>query len=142
MKTWPLLKKNKILNALYSQKSAQYHFSRLFDKYYNNEISSWDGKWVYSVCKQSAFSIAPKNTLVKNIGTDSSDATHGNTKSIYKDIDTHAMDFPLVHPDFVGTIPEIAAREEKYRRIDQDRLPYPLNKWASYARRFLTGDFF
>lgn len=142
MKTWPLLKKNKVLNALYPQKSAQYHFTRLFDKYYKKEISSWDGNWVYSVCKQSGFSIAPKNTLVENIGTDSVDATHGNAKSIYKNIDTHTMDFPLVHPDFIGVIPKIAAREEKYRRIDQDMLPYPLNKWASYIRRFISGEFF
>ena len=142
MKTWPSLKKNKILNTLYSQKSAQYHFSRLFDKYYRNEIASWDGKWVYSVCKQSAFSIAPKNTLVKNIGTDSPDATHGNMKSIYKDIDTHPMNFPLVYPEFVGTIPVITDKEEKYRRMDEDKLPYPFNKWASYVKRFFKGEFF
>lgn len=142
MKTWPQYKKNKLINALYPQKSARYHFSRLFDKYYKNEISSWDGNWAYSICKQSAFSIAPKNTLVKNIGTDSAEATHGNVKSIYRNMDTHTMEFPLVHPEFIGVIPEIAAREEKYRRIDQDILPYPLNKWASYIRRFLSGEFF
>ena len=131
-----------MLRSVLLQKSEYYYWTRLFDKRYKKEIITWDSMWTYSILKESAFSIAPAVNLVSNIGTDSKEATHGNSKSLFADAPRMPMTFPLVHPQFVLGNPLYTKYENKARAKEEKRLPYPLNKWASYAKRFLKGEFF
>lgn len=142
MKMWQKIKKQKMLKTVLPQKSEYYYWTRLFDKRYKNEIITWDSMWAYSILKESAFSIAPAVNLVSNIGTDSKEATHGNNKSLFAAAPCTPMAFPLVHPHFVMENPLYTKYENKARAKDEKRLPYPLNKWASYAKRFLMGRVF
>lgn len=137
MKNWPEIRKSGIMKQLWVKKSEAYHWTRLFDKIYNNEFNSWAARWCYSVAKESGISIAPSVNLVTNIGTDSEDATHGDKNSPYANAKRNTMQFPLNHPEYVMINPELMELERKSRVIEQEKLPYPLNKWASLCKRTL-----
>lgn len=136
MKDWPDLKKTGFMKYIFPQASENYHFTRLFDLAYN-VIPTWDSRWCYAVAKEAGFSIVPNVNLVSNIGTASADATHANLKSNFADSKYEKLELPLKHPPAVFVDHKISKLEIAARKKEARQLPYPLNKWASIAKRIL-----
>lgn len=138
MKDWPKIKKQKFINQFCQKKSHQYYWKQLFDLSKNDKIASWDGQWVYSVWKESGLCIVPKYNLVTNIGF-GEDATHTSNTSIFANMKTKDLSFPLVHPKVVMANTNLDNLEMKMRFKEAKRLPYPFDMWASKLKWFIKG---
>jgi len=77
------------------------HWESTFRRTNENEIDTWDYRFLYACWKNKLLSVLPQVNLVENIGF-TSDATHttGSRPSYAGDGD--AIQFPLVHPDKIS----------------------------------------
>ena len=66
----------------------------------DNKIDTWDYKWGFARNLNSALSIVPKKSLIKNIGF-GENATHTKGLDTEK-VELHELDFPLVHNQLVN----------------------------------------
>ncbi len=140
MKSWPDVKKDRLFDQYFTQKSERYYWTSLFDFVHEGRIDTWDYQWVYSIWLNSGMAAAPKTNLISNIGFDT-DATHTkNSGSIYANSHADDIDFPLVHPPYVLINAPHDETERKMRIRESQRLPYPLTKWASAAKRIFRGN--
>lgn len=136
MKDWQNIKKQKAFDAFSATKQHRFYWQQLFELSYNGHIKSWDGQWTYSVWKESGLAIVPAVNLVQNIGF-SKNATHTKDSSIFANMQTFAINFPLVHPKCVIANAKNDKLEMHYRLKEAKRLPYPLDMWASKLKWFL-----
>jgi len=69
-----------------------------FDSVYAKSLDTWDYQWVFTIWKNGGGSICPATNLIKNIGF-GQNATHTlDTSSVFADMETSPLSFPLVHP--------------------------------------------
>ncbi len=99
MKTWPELKRNKLLYQIVPDNKSAKYWEILFDEVYNGKIStSWDYQWYYSSWKNKNLAIIPSVNLISNIGF-GQEATHTkNPNHIRANIPLEDIQFPLIHP--------------------------------------------
>jgi hypothetical protein len=71
-----------------------------FDLVHSNNFDTWDFQWVFSIWVQSGLSIVPGKNLISNIGFNQ-DATHTRGDSIYSNMKTEPLTFPLKHPPYI-----------------------------------------
>lgn len=136
MKDWPEINRKKSLAHLFKHHRYNFYWCHYFGVLYENRVNSWAGPWVYSVWKESGLSIAPKTNLITNIGF-GKDATHTSGKSIYAEMQTQELEFPLVHPKYVLADARRDELEMKHRCKDDGRLPYPFDVLASLLKWFI-----
>lgn len=135
MKDWPQISASGAFDHLFKNPRYNFYWKQFFNILHDNRVNSWAGPWVYSVWKESALAIAPKHNLITNIGF-GKDATHTKSGSIYAQMQTAELDFPLVHPKYVLADAKLDELEMKQRCKDDGRLPYPFDKWASQLKWF------
>lgn len=141
MKSWPELRKEKLVESIYKKPSHRYYWKSAFDYVYNGHTNSWAFPWNLSVWREGGFSIIPKVNLIRNAGFNA-DATHTSGKSIFENLDYGNLEFPLVHPDISNGICrnfEMDMLEMKSRIKDAKQLPFPLNMFASKAKWVILG---
>lgn len=100
VKFWPRLKKDRFLDTRIKQKTERDYWCRVFDGVHNRTIDTWDYQWVLCNWSHSRLSIVPAVNLVSNIGF-RADATHTSSVSIYSNMKTKSIAFPLKHPALV-----------------------------------------
>lgn len=76
------------------------HWSRIFDQMYRNEIDTWDYPWTANIWYHGGLIATPNVNLVTNIGF-GPDGTHTVSHQDEEGIATHALQWPLRHPDQV-----------------------------------------
>ncbi len=99
MSLWPKVRDGKWLEEILDIRRARKHWTRMFEKVYQNEIDTWDFQWVFSCWINGLLSITPCENLVSNIGF-APDALHTRGNSPLASIPTREMEFPLKHPEF------------------------------------------
>ncbi len=99
-KGWPVFRDEGYLDLIIRDRSERKHWWRVFQSVYEGRIDTWDYQWVLSAWRQGMISVMPNVNLISNIGF-GPEATHTCGASIYSEIKTQAINFPLTHTDIV-----------------------------------------
>lgn len=94
---WPEFRDGNYLDGLVTGRSEYRYWFRAFQSVYDGKIDTWDYQWALSLWGQGMLSILPNVNLISNIGFEPT-ATHTRGSSIYANLSTVAMGFPLRHP--------------------------------------------
>lgn len=97
IKSWPEIQKDDGLRQVtFSEQEAAY-WSKACQGVYDKTIDTWDTQWTLAIFSRGMVNILPSVNLIKNIGF-GPEATHTQGLSIYANMETEPMTFPLVHP--------------------------------------------
>lgn len=99
MKSWPQVKKDKLLKKVYGENAAL-RLTRDMESVYRGEVNTWDYPWQLSKLRHGGLEIVPSVNLVKNVGMLSEDATHTFEHEI--DMPVGEMRSPLKMRDLVS----------------------------------------
>ena len=105
---WPAARTSGLIENLFRNQGERDYWCKAFSGVFDGRIDTWDYQWVLSCWLQSRLAIMPKVNLISNIGFGPA-ATHTTGASVYADMSTHAMSFPLMHPQYV--YPNLVADE-------------------------------
>ncbi len=72
-------------------------WSKGFDSIISGKLDTWDYQWVFTCLDRKMLCVMPKINLISNIGF-GSDATHTTGNSIFSNMESYDLDFPLAHP--------------------------------------------
>jgi hypothetical protein len=109
IKKWPEVKKSGALSRAFNNHGGYEYWSRVWDQYYNGEIDSWDGQWVFACALNHGICINPNRNLVTNIGW-GEDSTHCKIENLSAKLPVTTMVFPLKHP----TVMKINKKADNY----------------------------
>ncbi len=100
MSIWTELREGGWLADLLGDPEDEAHWRVLFDLAHRRQIDTWDCAWLFSVWRNSGFTLLPSRNLVENIGFDER-ATHTGVPrpSVMRAV--HPMPCPLEHPPFM-----------------------------------------
>lgn len=99
MKTFPEMKKQEFLNAIFPNKKVQNFWMRNFETAYNNKINTWDYQWTYCVFKEKGISVLPNTNLISNIGFGDNSTHTANINKLLANLPIDEIYFPLTHPE-------------------------------------------
>lgn len=91
---WPDLRTSNWLESLGLQGGERKFWTRAFDRVHLRQQDTWDYQWTFTCWLNNMLSIMPNVNLISNIGFDR-DATHTIGSSIYSDMETGKLNFPL-----------------------------------------------
>jgi hypothetical protein len=101
MKLWPEVKEKKVyLDFCDGKREISYRLN-LYDKLFAGEIDTWDYQWGFAKMINSGLSVTPNVNLISNIGfgREGTHVTIGD--SLFANMRTIAIHFPLKHPKFI-----------------------------------------
>ena len=103
LKKWPEVRDHELLQSkFYNQKERSYWYE-IFQSTYKGEIDTWDYQWFFANWLENRISVVPSVNLISNLGF-GADATHTfHSSSLYSDIPTSSIEFPLHNPDYFLT---------------------------------------
>ena len=119
MTTWPSIRDQSWLYQYLGDKPAARYWKHKFQQCYKGEINTWDYPWLLSYWLQNGLSILPNINLVSNIGFGAEGTHHRNSKTIFANMPTASINFPLQHPPFV----ERHSEADKFTQAYQFGLP-------------------
>lgn len=97
---WPQLKKEDWLRSLGFKGVEKAFWLKAFNRVYTKEQDTWDYQWVMACWLNKMLSVMPNVNLISNIGF-GDQATHTVGKSIFADMKTDKLSFPLLHPSLL-----------------------------------------
>lgn len=97
---WPDIRDNSWLSVVIKDKTERKNWINIFEAVYKREIDTWDYQWTLAAWSQGMVSVIPSLNLISNIGF-GLDATHTTGTSIYSELPTNALHFPICHPRIV-----------------------------------------
>lgn len=100
MELWPTLRDGEYLRGIWWNGYGFSFLQDVLELIYRGEEDTWDLPWNLSCWAHNMLAILPGVNLTANIGF-GADATHSKTASDLGNMETHPMDFPLVHPPFM-----------------------------------------
>jgi len=98
MKSFPEMKKQEFLNAIFPNKKVQDFWMQKFETSYNKQINTWDYQWTYCVFKEKGISILPNTNLISNIGFGDNSTHTANINKRLANLPITEISFPLTHP--------------------------------------------
>jgi hypothetical protein len=101
MKLWPLVKENRWLKDILQDEGAVKFWNEIFQKAYEGKINTWDYQWTFSCWIQNYLSILSNVNLISNIGFGNGGTNTKISTSIFSEIPTKELSFPLKHPPFI-----------------------------------------
>ena len=99
--SWPQIKKDKILNKVFSNRRDFYYWSAIFDDVYNNKIDTWDYQWSFTCFVNNYLSAMPSVNLISNVGFNQDEATHTKRFGKFSNMATSELTFPLKAPESI-----------------------------------------
>lgn len=105
MKEWPSFRDNNSLYKIFSSPREIAYWERHFDETYRNKIDSWAYPWLFNLWLKNALVVTPEVNLISNIGFDTkyaSNTTLNKSQSLYAEMQTQAMEFPIQHPPVIA----------------------------------------
>lgn len=101
---WPAVRQGDALPRILSDRGNQEFWSHIIDDLHGGQGKSWSGAIVYTMLKNNLLGVHPRLNLVSNIGfgVNATNATDGNHR--LANLPTKDLEFPLVHPPFVGVV--------------------------------------
>ena len=104
IKLWPEIRAGGWLKTYLGNNRVSAYWTMIFDEIYNRQYTScWDYQWTFCRWIQEGLCIVPNQNLISNIGW-GNDATHttlSGSISIWDNIPSKEMKFPLKHPPYV-----------------------------------------
>ena len=100
MPLWPALRADGWLDWLLDDPVEARRWRDGFDAVHAGGLDTWDFQWVYTIWRNSALTILPRENLVTNIGFHAQ-ATHTRTPSLFAELPRRALPLPLDHPPHV-----------------------------------------
>jgi hypothetical protein len=97
MAHWPKIRDEGWLLDMLCSKTELASWTEIFDKVHEGNIDTWDFQWTFACWLQGRLTVLPNNNLISNIGF-GADATHTTTESIFDNIPTECLQFPLTQP--------------------------------------------
>ena len=108
---WPNMERLGILAQVLTTKRAIDFWKSALDDVYSGKIDTWDYQLALLHWTEGYFSIVPSKNLVSNIGF-GPEATHTlNQTSVYANMKTEDLEFPLQHP---ATVSRNAVRDQEF----------------------------
>lgn len=101
MQDWRRAPNLGLLKELAKNPVLERHWRQCLDGVTAGKIDTWDYQWMYCMFARSGLSVVPDANLVTNIGFGPA-ATHTFAVDDPYLVPSHAMEFPLRHPDNVG----------------------------------------
>ncbi|MES2213781.1 MAG: TylF/MycF/NovP-related O-methyltransferase [Patescibacteria group bacterium] len=98
MKDFPVFKTSKKIEQILPTQDEQKVWMDTFEKSYTGEFKTWDYVWVYTIFERGGLFIIPNVNLVSNIGFGAHGTHTVSSTSIFANIPTEPMMFPLTHP--------------------------------------------
>lgn len=101
---WELIKKDNLRKeSFFVNRMEKIYFSSFIEDSLSgdNGINTWDTQYMFTLRSQNQLSIYPSVNLVKNVGLNSSFATHTKKKDTIRFVDTIEMKYPLKHPNYI-----------------------------------------
>ncbi len=100
LKLWPEVRGGNWLSDIFSDRTSRRFWDNNFESVYAGKIDTWDYQWTFACLVNHGLTILPQVNLISNIGFNDQ-ATHTKSQSIFAEMETEAMDFPLKHPPFI-----------------------------------------
>lgn len=100
MRLWPAFKEQGWLETFFNKRGEQAYWRNSFDAVHDGSLDTWDCQWTFTALINNMLQVVPNVNLISNIGFGPG-ATHTHEIGIHANMPTQAMEFPLVHPDFV-----------------------------------------
>ncbi|GAB6111179.1 hypothetical protein [Desulfomicrobium salsuginis] len=100
IRDWPQARRDGLLAAYIGRSGERSYWLQAFNEVHQGLLDTWDYQWVLSSWLQSRLAIMPAVNLVSNIGFGQT-ATHTTGASIYANMPTGEIVFPLCHPRYV-----------------------------------------
>lgn len=101
MRHWPEFFQSRGFENFNMTRSEVAFWTDVFSKTFQNEVDTWDYQWVFTNFINNRASINPAVNLISNIGFGVG-ATHTTGDSVYANMKTLPMSFPLMHPNFLS----------------------------------------
>lgn len=100
IRDWPQAQLDGLLGAYIRRSGERSYWLKAFGEVYHARLDTWDYQWVLSSWLQNRIAIMPAVNLISNIGFGQT-ATHTTGASIYSNMPTKEIGFPLRHPRHV-----------------------------------------
>jgi hypothetical protein len=97
---WPKLKDKDWLGSLGFSETETTYWQKKFDQVYSGQQDTWDYQWIFTCWFHNMLAVMPNTNLISNIGF-GHQATHTTAESIYANMATKPINFPLHHPSQV-----------------------------------------
>jgi hypothetical protein len=133
MGTWPMLRPANWLFDFLGDRRMSRYWDTIFQRTYSGEIDTWDYQLVFSLWGNRGMVILPEVNLVSNIGFGKT-ATRTKGKSIFTELDTSEMEFPLRHPTSV--VPDRVADRNVFDTMFHPRV---ISRIRNSFRRIVNG---
>ena len=103
IKLWPELRDSGFVEEIVQNHAAAQYWWNIFEKTHLDPKQKhyWDHQWTFSCWSQNGLSILPATPLVTNIGHDREGTHTKDPNSVYANLGTRDMDFPLQDPPCV-----------------------------------------
>jgi hypothetical protein len=101
LRHWPEFLQSRGFENFNMSRSEVAFWTDVFSKTFQDEIDTWDYQWVFTNFINNRVSINPAVNLISNIGFGVG-ATHTTGDSIYANMKTLPVDFPMMHPNFLS----------------------------------------
>lgn len=101
-----------------------YYLEEIYDMTCRGDIETWDYQWGFARLRNNAVSVIPRSNLVKNIGFGklATNTTEPEESHAFGAGTLNEVNFPLQHPDFVGT----------NRKYDKEFHKHRTYRWKKY----------
>ncbi|CAN6134390.1 hypothetical protein MCEKH37_01185 [Methylophilaceae bacterium] len=96
IKSWPKYKANNLLDKVHVNKHEIKFWTDIMDSVHGGKIDTWDYQWVLAHWANDMKSIIPQVNLISNIGF-GDQATHTKNVNEFANMESKAMEFPLIH---------------------------------------------
>ncbi|WP_152590672.1 glycosyltransferase family 2 protein [Nostoc sphaeroides] len=137
MQLWPLIRDNGWLKDILQDDSAVKCWTKIFQDTYDGKINTWDYQWTFSCWIQNSLSILPNVNLISNIGFGDTGTNTKDVNSIFSNIPTENLDFPLKHPSFLveDTQADRFTQRSVYDRPLLHRIKYKTTKIFYFLKK-------
>lgn len=117
MRAWPEIKAGGWLYDLFGNLSEVEYWQRIIDKVYSGQIDTWDHQWTFACWINNGLAVLPRTNLVTNVGFNA-DATHTFGDSIFSNMSSEDIQFPLVHPTYImrDAVADVYTKEVMFMR--------------------------
>ena len=97
LRYWRKSRSSNWLRSILNSSDEVNFWSKGFDSITTGKLDTWDYQWVFTCLDKGMLCVMPKINLISNIGF-GPDATHTTGNSIFSNMESYYLEFPLTHP--------------------------------------------
>ncbi|MEI3651316.1 MAG: glycosyltransferase family 2 protein, partial [Dolichospermum lemmermannii FEM_B0920] len=101
MKLWPFVRDNGWLKDILQDDASVKYWTKILQYVYDGKINSWALRWTLSCWLHNQLSVLSNVNLISNIGFGEESTNTKQSASIFSNMSTDKVEFPLNHPQFM-----------------------------------------